>query len=93
MYSKELHAGDQVYIIQRNPHTQSVAHIQEASIVENPYHPGELSLFFMEEYYPLTDDFALYTSYQEAEDEYTSSFSADSSDDTVHHNPIQEAYE
>ncbi|WP_280768704.1 transcriptional regulator SplA domain-containing protein [Salipaludibacillus daqingensis] len=91
MKNNEYHSGDHVYVIQRNPHTQSVAHIQGANIVENPYHPGELSLFFMDEYYPLTDDFAIYSSYDEAEEEYNHSFYDQNENDTS--NPIQEGYD
>lgn len=46
MNISELHSGDNVFVIQRNPHTQSVAHIQEAHVVDNPYSPGQLALFF-----------------------------------------------
>lgn len=92
MDSNQLQSGDTVFVIQRNPHTQSVAHIQEASIVTNPFHPGHLALFFMEEYYPLTDDLAIYTSYSEAKGEYTSTFGpmeTDSDDQSA----IQEVYD
>ncbi|SDZ19975.1 transcriptional regulator of the spore photoproduct lyase operon [Evansella caseinilytica] len=67
-------SGDQVYVIQRNPHTQSVAQIQTAHIVENPEQPGDLALFFRDEYYPLSDDLAIYDSYEEAEETYNQSF-------------------
>jgi len=90
MSRKEFHSGDHVYVIQRNPHTQSVAHIQGANIVNNPYYPGELSLFFMDEYYPLSDEFAIYSSYEEAIEEYRQSFNH-SIDEA--NNPIQEAYD
>jgi transcriptional regulator of the spore photoproduct lyase operon len=90
MTIEKLHAGDKVYIIQRNPHTQSVAHIQEAYIIDNPYHPGELSLFFRDEYYPLTDDFAMFSSYEEAEEVYRDTFNPN--DEELDFNPIHEVY-
>lgn len=90
MTNKEYHSGDHVYVIQRNPHTQSVAHIQGANIVENPYHPGELSLFFMDEYYPLSDEFAIYSSYDEAQEEYQQFFNDTNHEDG--NDPIQEDY-
>ncbi|TMW70286.1 transcriptional regulator SplA domain-containing protein [Alteribacter natronophilus] len=74
MNISELSSGDQVYVIYRNPHTQNVAQIQEATIVDDPFHPGQMSLFLFEEYYPLTDEYAMYRSYQEAEHEYNQYF-------------------
>ncbi|MCR6110184.1 transcriptional regulator [Bacillus sp. A301a_S52] len=91
MNLSELHSGDNVFVIQRNPHTQSVAHIQEAHIVENPYSPGQLALFFREEYYPLSDEFAMYESYEEAEQAYDAFFNSNYSHTSE--DPIQEAYE
>ncbi|MCD8510997.1 MAG: transcriptional regulator [Bacillus sp. (in: Bacteria)] len=64
----QLEAGDSVFVISRNPHTQSVAEIQEASVVEHPDHPGRIVLFMFEEYIPLTEDYAMFSSYQEAEE-------------------------
>ncbi|MFD2444802.1 transcriptional regulator SplA domain-containing protein [Bacillus sp. CGMCC 1.16607] len=54
-------AGDVVYVFYRNPHTQDVANIQEAAVVNNPDHPNELALFLYETYYPLTNDVAVYS--------------------------------
>ncbi|WP_175989660.1 transcriptional regulator SplA domain-containing protein [Bacillus sp. Marseille-Q1617] len=67
-------AGDVVYVIYRNPHTQSVANVQEAAVVKNPENPEELALFLYETYYPLTDDLAVYASEAEAEQVYSQSF-------------------
>jgi transcriptional regulator of the spore photoproduct lyase operon len=67
-------AGDVVYVIYRNPHTQSVANVQEAAVVNNPENPEELALFLYETYYPLTDDLAVYPSEAEAEQVYNQSF-------------------
>ncbi len=68
------HAGDVVYVIYRNPHTQSVANVQEAAVVHNPENPNELSLFLYETYYPLTEEVAVYSSEAEAEQAYSHYF-------------------
>ncbi|MFS0644971.1 transcriptional regulator SplA domain-containing protein [Siminovitchia sp. 179-K 8D1 HS] len=62
--------GDIVYVLYRNPHTQNVAMIQEAAIVNDPDHPGELAVFLYETYYPLTEEMAIYRSEEEAEKAY-----------------------
>ncbi|MFJ8265892.1 transcriptional regulator SplA domain-containing protein [Peribacillus asahii] len=67
-------AGDIVYIFYRNPHTQDVANIQEATIVNNPESPDELALFLYETYYPLTNEIAVYSSQVEAEQAYQQFF-------------------
>ncbi|MCA1056529.1 transcriptional regulator [Rossellomorea aquimaris] len=66
--------GDVVYVIYRNPHTQSVANVQEAAVVNNPENPEELALFLYETYYPLTNELAVYASEAEAEQVYNQSF-------------------
>lgn len=63
-------AGDIVYVFYRNPHTQDVANIQEAAVVNNPESPGELALFLYETYYPLSNEVAVYTNEEEAEQAY-----------------------
>jgi transcriptional regulator of the spore photoproduct lyase operon len=68
--SSEYQAGDIVYVFYRNPHTQDVANVQEAAVVNNPEKPGELALFLYETYYPLTDQVAVYSSEEEAMDAY-----------------------
>ena len=68
--------GDIVYVMYRNPHTQNVAMIQEAAVVNDPDHPGQLAVFLYETYYPLTDDMAIYRSEQEAETAYDYYFGA-----------------
>ncbi|MDQ0258029.1 transcriptional regulator of the spore photoproduct lyase operon [Evansella vedderi] len=70
----QLQAGDSIFVISRNPHTQSVAEIQEASVVEHPDYPGRIVLFLFEEYIPLTEDYAMFSSYQEAEDMFNMYF-------------------
>ncbi|GJM76255.1 transcriptional regulator SplA [Paenibacillus macerans] len=63
--------GDIVYVFYRNPHTQDVANIQEAAVVNNPERPGELAVFLYETYYPLTSEMAVYASADEAEQAYS----------------------
>ncbi|MBM7715803.1 transcriptional regulator of the spore photoproduct lyase operon [Bacillus thermophilus] len=62
--------GDIVYVLYRNPHTQNVAMIQEAAIVSDPDHPGQLAVFLYETYYPITEDMAIYRTEEEAEKAY-----------------------
>ncbi|WP_010093559.1 transcriptional regulator SplA domain-containing protein [Ornithinibacillus scapharcae] len=66
--------GEIVYIIIRNPHAQDVAHVQQAAIVQNPENPNELALFAHDNYYPISDDFAIFTSEEEAEAAYQEAF-------------------
>ncbi len=66
--------GDTVFVFYRNPHTQDVTNIQEASVVQNPDDSNELSLFLYETYYPLTDEVAVYASESEAEQAYQQYF-------------------
>ena len=73
-----LQAGDSAFVITRNPHTQSVAEIQEASVVEHPDHPGRLVLFLFEEYFPLTEDNAIFSNEKEAEEMYQMYFNDES---------------
>lgn len=68
--SGEYQAGDIVYVFYRNPHTQDVANVQEAAVVNNPERPGELALFLYETYYPLTNEVAVYSSEEEAMQAY-----------------------
>lgn len=63
-------AGDIVYVFYRNPHTQDVANIQAAAVVNNPEAPGELAIFLYENYYPLSADMAVFSSEEEAYDAY-----------------------
>ncbi|KMY52438.1 transcriptional regulator SplA domain-containing protein [Peribacillus loiseleuriae] len=67
-------AGDIVFVFYRNPHTQNVANIQEAAVVNNPENPNELALFLYETYYPLTNELAVYSSEAEAERAYQQYF-------------------
>ncbi len=72
--SQGYQAGDVVYVMYRNPHTYNVANIQEAAVVNNPDHPGQLALFLYETYYPLDSDIAIYHSEAEAEQAYATYF-------------------
>ena len=72
--SQGYQAGDVVYVMYRNPHTYNVANIQEAAVVNNPDHPGQLALFLYETYYPLESDIAIYHSEAEAEQAYATYF-------------------
>ncbi|AZK49062.1 transcriptional regulator SplA domain-containing protein [Paenibacillus lentus] len=62
--------GDIVYVFYRNPHTQDVAHIQQAAVVNHPDNPQELAMFLYETYYPLSHEMAVYTTQEEAEQAY-----------------------
>lgn len=63
-------AGDIVYVMYRNPHTQDVANIQAAAVVNNPENPNDLAIFLYENYYPLSDELAVYSSEEEAKNAY-----------------------
>lgn len=63
-------AGDVVYVFYRNPHTQDVANIQAAAVVNNPENHNELALFLYETYYPLSNEMAVYSTEEEANDAY-----------------------
>lgn len=67
-------AGDIVYIFYRNPHTQDVANIQAAAVVNNPDNHNELAIFLYETYYPLTNDMAIYLTEEEANSAYEQYF-------------------
>ena len=68
--SKTYHAGDIVYVFYRNPHTQDVANIQAAAVVNNPNTPNELALFLYETYYPISHEMAVYSTEEEANQAY-----------------------
>lgn len=69
-----LNPGEVVYVIIRNPHAQNVANVQEAAVVRHPDSPNQLALFLYETYYPLTDEVAVYTTEEEAEQAYQEAF-------------------
>jgi len=66
--------GQIVYVIYRNPHTQDVANIQEAAVVQVPDHPHQLALFLYETYYPISEELAIFQSKEEAEQAYADAF-------------------
>lgn len=66
--------GDIVYCLYRNPHTQNVANIQEAAVVENPDQKGQLCLFLYETFYPINDEMAIYPTLKDAEAAYNEYF-------------------
>ncbi|PKR84454.1 transcriptional regulator SplA domain-containing protein [Heyndrickxia camelliae] len=73
-YNQSFKPGEVVYIIIRNPHAQDVANIQQAAVVQNPDAPNQLALFVHETYYPLSDEFAVFSSEEEAEQAYQEAF-------------------
>ena len=66
--------GEIVYIIIRDPHAQNVAQVQQAAIVQHPEQPNELALFAHDNYYPITDEFAIFSTEAEAEAVYQEAF-------------------
>ncbi|MFC4387225.1 transcriptional regulator SplA domain-containing protein [Gracilibacillus marinus] len=77
----QYRVGDVVYVFYRNPHTQDVANIQEAAVVNDPDNPKGLALFLYETYYPLTEEIAVYPNEQSAEAAYQQFFDGDLFDD------------
>lgn len=72
--SQNYQPGDVVYVIIHNPRAQDIAHVQEAAVVENPEDPSKLSLFLYGTYFPLSNEFAIYRSLDEAEQAYNDVF-------------------
>lgn len=68
--NQTYHAGDIVYVFYRNPHTQDVANIQAAAVVNDPDNSNELALFLYENYYPLSSEMAIYPTEEEAKQAY-----------------------
>lgn len=66
--------GEIVYIIIRNPHAQDVAHVQQAAIVKHPEQPNKLALFAHDNYYPLMEELAIFSTEKEAETAYQEAF-------------------
>ncbi|MBD1383298.1 transcriptional regulator SplA domain-containing protein [Metabacillus arenae] len=67
-------AGDKVYVIYRNPHTANVANIKEAEVVQHPNDEQDVALFLYDAYHRLSDDDAVFSSYEEAELVYNQLF-------------------
>ncbi len=72
--NQSFNPGEIVYIIIRNPHAQDVAHIQQAAVVQNPEDANSLALFIHENYFPLTEEYAVFTTEEEAEAAYQQAF-------------------
>ncbi|ERN52226.1 transcriptional regulator SplA domain-containing protein [Alkalihalophilus pseudofirmus] len=70
----QLHEGQSVYVIYRNPHTPTVSSIQEATIALDPMNPGQMSLVLFDYYHPIEEDDAIFSSYEEAEASYDDYF-------------------
>lgn len=66
--------GEIVYMIIRNPHAQDVAQVQQAAVVQHPEDPSKLALFAYDTYYPLSDEFAIFSTEEEAEMAYQEAF-------------------
>ena len=72
--ASQYQPGDIVYVLYRNPHVQDVANVQAAAVVSDPSAPTELAVFLYDQYYPLTEEMAVFTTEQEAEQAYQESF-------------------
>jgi transcriptional regulator of the spore photoproduct lyase operon len=68
--NNQLQAGEDVYVIYRNPHIPSVANVAQAEIVEHPKDPNQVALFLHETFHTIEDDDAIYTSEAEAHSAY-----------------------
>lgn len=66
--------GEVVYMIIRNPHAQDVAQVQQVAIVQHPEDPNKLALFAHDNYYPFTEEFAIFPTEAEAEQAYQEAF-------------------
>jgi transcriptional regulator of the spore photoproduct lyase operon len=67
---KDFKAGEDVYVIYRNPHIPSVANVTQAEVVTHPKDPNQVALFLHETFHTIEDDDAIYTSETEAEKAY-----------------------
>jgi len=84
MNSQSFQPVEVVYIIIRNPHAQNVANVQQAAVVQNPDNPDELALFAHENYFPLSNDFAIFKTESEAEQAYNEAFGSSEDDITYY---------
>lgn len=82
--SKQHEKGDVVYVVYRNPHTQNVAQVSRAAVVDDPEEPGQLSLFMYDTYYPLTGDLAVFDTEFAAEEAYEAAFGSPDDEDDPH---------
>lgn len=79
--NRTYNPGEIVYIILRNPHTQDVANVQQAAVVQNPENPDELALFIHDTYFPLTEELAVFKSKAEAEQQFIEAFGSPEEDE------------
>ncbi|MDF2910065.1 MAG: transcriptional regulator [Sporolactobacillus laevolacticus] len=77
MKKDEMHLGDHVYVICRNPHTASVAMIQEAEVVDSPDKTGNKVLFLHELHYEFADEDAIFPTFDEAQRVYRQIYDED----------------
>lgn len=68
----------------RNPHTQDVANVQEALIMQDPETNDKLSLFLNETFYPLNDEVAVFPNAKEAEQTFKEAFGSKFAEETNH---------
>jgi transcriptional regulator of the spore photoproduct lyase operon len=71
---EEYQPGEIVYVIIRNPHAQDVAHVQQAAVIRHPEDPDKLALFSHDNYYPFAEEFAVFSTEEEAEAAYQEAF-------------------
>lgn len=76
-FGQNYEPGEIVYIIIRNPHAQDVAHVQQAAIVQHPEQPNILALFSHDNYIPLTNELAIFSTKEAAEMAYREAFGSD----------------
>lgn len=67
MKKNQIQSGDHVYVICRNPHTASVAMIQEAEVIENPGKNGDKALLLNDFCYEFAEDDAVFPTFEEAQ--------------------------
>ncbi|WP_088103976.1 transcriptional regulator SplA domain-containing protein [Halalkalibacter urbisdiaboli] len=67
---QQLKEGQSVYVIYRNPHTQSVQTIQEAMVARDPMDPNQLSLLIHDFYHPIEANDAIFSTQEEAQQLY-----------------------
>lgn len=67
---KDIQAGDEVFVLYRNPHVPSVTNIKAAEIVQHPKNPDDVALFLHETFHVIEDDDALFSTEAAARDAY-----------------------
>jgi transcriptional regulator of the spore photoproduct lyase operon len=77
----DVKAGDEVFVIYRNPHIPTVANVKSAEIVEHPKDPNAVALFLNETFHTIEDEDLLFTSEAAAERAYEEIIYGDSFDE------------